>query len=195
MKPHNVLYLLGALLLAGLGLAAMVLTLPAAASEQVVSADAIVWLDGPEDAVAVGDEITVTMRISDVVDLYGIDVTLHFTPTDMEVVDIDEVAPGMQIASADCPEPDFVVTNEADNTTGSIEYIVTQLNPTPPVSGDCSVATIRFKTLQEGMASVQFSGLILSNNNLGQIPADTVGLMLEIGTGSYYSHIPVVISK
>jgi hypothetical protein len=197
MKPQprirNLLYLLGAFLLAGLGLAAMILAMPAAASEQAITENAIVWLDGPDGAVGVGEEITVTVRISDVVDLYGIDFSLHFTPADMIVVDADAGAPGVQIASSDCPVPNFVVSNAADNTAGTIAYVVTQLNPTPPVSGDCSVAHIRFETLREASTGVGFVGLILSDDNLGQIAADTVDLELQIGAGRYYSHLPIII--
>lgn len=199
MKPQlrfrNALYLLGALLLAGLGLMVMVLAMPATASDQGISANAIVWLDRPAGTIAVGDEITVTIRISDVQNLYGVDVTLHFTPADMTVVDANGTAPGVQITPADCPKADFVVTNAADNTAGTVEYVVTQLNPTPPFSGSCSVAHIRFKALQETATSVRFGALILSDNGFNQIAADTVDLELQIGAGKYYSHVPVVIGK
>jgi hypothetical protein len=195
MKPQlcfrKTLCLLGALLLAGLGLTALIVAMPAAASERAVSADAIVWLDGPDGTIDVDEEITVTVRISDVVDLYGIDLNLHFTPTDMVVVDADEGAPGVQIAPVDCPQPNFVVANVADNTAGTINYVVTQLNPTPPFSGHCSVAHIRFRTLQEASTGVQFAGLILSDDNLGQIPAQTVDLTLEIG--DHYCYVPIAI--
>jgi len=176
---------------AGLGLAAMFIAMPATASEQVASADTILWLKGPAGQVNVGDEITVTIRISDVVNLYGIDVSLHFTPTDVEVVDTGASA-GVQITPADCPAPDFKVVNKANNTTGAIDYVVTQLNPTPPFSGSCAVAHIRLKALQEGITSVRFVGQILSDKNSGQIAADTVDLTLEIGAGKYYIYIPLV---
>ncbi|MGD8587139.1 MAG: cohesin domain-containing protein [Chloroflexota bacterium] len=199
MKPqprfHNALYLVGASLLAGLMLVAMILAMPATASEQTISAGTTVWLDGPAGAVGVDDEITVTIRISDVVDFYGIEVGLHFTPTDMVVVDADGETPGVQIAVADCPIPDFLLTNAADNMAGTIEYVVTQLNPTPPFSGSCSVAHIRFKTLQETSTGVRFASLILADSEGSQIPAETVDLTLDIGSGYYYSYVPLVIGK
>lgn len=195
LRFRNALYLLGAVLLVGLALAAMVMVMPATASEQSISADTTVWLDGPSGTIGVGDEITVTMRISDVVNLYGIDVTLHFTPTDLEVMDADGGKPNVQIAPADCPKPDFVVTNLANNTAGTIQYVVTQLNPTPAISGNCAVVHIRFKTLQETSTAVRFTNLILASKSSGQIPADTVGLTLEIGQGKYYSYLPVVVRK
>jgi len=188
MKPQlrfrNVLYLLGASSLAILGLAVIIVAMPAVASEQIVSADAIAWLDGPTGEIGVGEEITVTVHISGVVNLYGIDLNLYFTPTDIMAIDADTGAPGVQIAAADCPEPDFVVTNEADNSAGTIEYVVTQLNPTPPFSGDCSVAHIRFKTLQEQSTSVRFASLTLSDNEFGQIPAETENLIITIKESS-----------
>lgn len=196
LRFRKVIYLLGTLLAAGLGLAVLLLSMPVAASDQFVSASATVWLDGPEGDIYVGDEITVTVRISDVTDLYGIDLGLVFTATDMEVLDADGAKPGVQIATAECPEPDFQVKNVVSNTAGTIEYVVTQLNPTPPVSGDCSVAHIRFKALQEASTMVSFAGLILSDRDFGEIAADTVDLALEIKeSGDYYIHIPYVIGK
>jgi hypothetical protein len=120
---------------------------------------------------------------------------LHFTPADMTVVDADGATPGVQIVSGDCPEPEFVLTQEANNTAGTVGYVVTQLNPTPPFSGDCAVAHIRFMTHQEASTGVGFTSLTLSDNAFGQIPADTVDLALEIGPEFYYSHVPVVIGK
>lgn len=191
---YNVLYLLGALSLAGLGLAVMMVALPAAGSEKIVSEDAIVWLDGPAGDVAVGEEITVTVRISDVVGLYGIDLSLNFTPTDMVVVDADEGEPGVQIISAECPEPDFQVKNVANNTVGTVEYVVTQLNPTPPFSGNCSVAYIRFEALTATTTQVSFDTLILSDNSFNMIPSTAVDLSINIVESTEkYVYLPMQI--
>ena len=125
----------------------------------------VVWLQGPTSPVYVGDEITVTVRISDVVDLYGLQMSLNFTPTAVQVVDANSGTPGIQIKPGDCPAQDFVVQNTADNSNGTIDYAVSQLNPTPPVNGDCIVAYIRFQTQQVTTTLISFNQVILSDPN------------------------------
>jgi hypothetical protein len=195
MKPqlrvNKLLYLAGVFLLAGVGLAAIVLVMPAAAAVQ--NANATVWLDGPSGEIVVGDEITVTVRISDVVDLYGVEMTINFTPTDLQVIDADGVKPGIQIAAGECPQPDLTVRNVVSNTAGTVEYVVSQWNPTPPFSGDCSVAHIHFETKREALTAVRFVTLILSSKEPAEIPSDPVDLMLEIkaAEGDTYMYIPL----
>lgn len=198
MKPqlrfHKVIYLLGVLLVAGLGLAALIFTIPAAASRQSAQVTATTWLDGPSGEIAVNEEITVSVRISDVVGLYGIEFSLNFTPTDLQVIDAELGTSGVQIAPADCPKPDLKVRNVVSNTAGTIEYVVSQWNPTPPYSGDCDVAHIRFKTLQEASTLVDFANLLLSDKEGIQIPANAVDLTLEIKkSDTRYVYLPTVI--
>lgn len=196
MKPQlrirKVMYLLAVVLVAGLALTTLIFVMPAAASRQSVQETTITWLDGPSGDVAVGEEITVSVRISDVVGLYGIEFSLNFTPTDLQVIDADLGTPDVQIAPAECPQPDFKVQNEANNTAGTIEYVVSQLNPTPPFNGDCAVVHIRFKALQAASTKVTFTGLILSDDEFGQISSATVDFSLEI-SGKELLYLPAII--
>jgi PKD repeat protein len=141
---------------------------------------ASVFLQGPDGLANVGDEITVTVGISDVVNLFGVQMFLDFDPANLQVVDADGDADGIQILSGECPIPDFVNTNSADNTAGTIGYVVTQLNPEPPFSGDCDVAYIRFQTLQVTTTVVHFSDLLLADPNHGSIPYTATDLILDI---------------
>lgn len=198
MKPQlrirKVLYLLAVLLIAGFALATLIFVMPAAASRQNVQETTITWLDGPSGEIAVDQEMTVTVRISDVVGLYGVEFSLNFTPTQLQVLDADLGAPGVQIAAAECPQPDFTVQNVVSNTAGTIEYAVTHLNPTSPFSGDCDVAHIRFRAQQTTPTMVTFVELILSDKDFGQIPSEVIDI--RIGeSGKRYVYLPTILKS
>ena len=101
------------------------------------------YLDGPGTDVPEGQEFTVDVQLADIVDVYGIEFTLDFDASILEV-------------------PDFVVTNSADNTADTISYAVTQLMPTPPCNGGI-VATVRFLALAEATTAVDFTESVVSN--------------------------------
>ncbi|UCG24037.1 MAG: hypothetical protein JSW55_18205 [Chloroflexota bacterium] len=151
----------------------------------------VVWLDGPAEA-QVGADITVTISISDVTGLYGGEFFLSFDPADLQVVDADGGAPGVQITPGDCPQPDFVVLNSADNTAGTVGYAATQLGGPPPGTQDCDVAHIRFQTQQAASTVISFTSFLLSDIDAGTIPATSKDLSLDI---RYYVYVPLVIRE
>ncbi len=193
MKPllhfRRTIYLIGSLIVAGMGLFLLMVAMPATASQPAGVPNAVVFMKASAEEIVVGDEITVTVRISDVVGLFGIQFTLNFSPANLQVIDANPTKAGVQIASADCPEPEIKVKNVVSNTAGTIEYAVSQLGGTPPVDGDCAVAHIRFETLEAASTSVRFAEWLLSDDDFNEIPADAVDLLL----GDFYVYLPTVI--
>lgn len=137
MKSNRFRYLFLALLLTlltvlGLGAAmnnsgADVLAAPTAA---------LLWLD-PVEAVAVtGASTDVDVTLSDISNVYGIEFHMEFDAEVLSVV-------GESLTPGSCPAPQFVVTNVADNTAGTIQYVATQLAPTAPCDGGVA-ATVAF---------------------------------------------------
>ena len=185
--------ILGAILGATLLFAALLFTANAAASPTVV-ANPTLWLQVPAQPVKNNTEITVTVRISDVVNLYGVQLDVNFDPTALQVVDLDAGTQGIQIESAECPVANFVLSNSADNSAGTIAYAVTQLNPTPPVNGNCSVANIRFKTTKEMTTTLSFSEAILSDPDGTAITTDVAAAELEIVSGELKVYLPTVFN-
>ena len=54
-------------------------------------------------------------------------------------------APGVQVAPGDFLSADFVVQNRADNQAGTIDFAVTQLNPSKTKSGSGTLFTVYFQ--------------------------------------------------
>jgi hypothetical protein len=89
---------------------------------------------------------TVYISVTDVVALYGADCRLAFDPDVVTVVDADTGHSGIQIEPlSDLMEPDWVLSNTADNENGTIWYAATQVTPTMPVSGSGALAAIEFR--------------------------------------------------
>jgi hypothetical protein len=199
MKPplrfRRVIYLTGSLIVAGMGLILLILAMPATAAQPAVVPDTIVFMKADSEEIAVGDEITVTVRISDVVGLFGIQFTLNFSPANLQVIDANPIKAGVQIATADCPEAQVKVSNIVSNTAGTIEYAVSQLGGTPPVDGNCAMAHIQFKTVEAASVPVRFAEWLLSDDDFTEIPADAVDLLLEVKESGYDVYLPMVIKQ
>jgi len=156
-KPFSIIV---ALLLTGIGLALM-LTILRTATPAVAGGQTTISLLAPDGKIPVDTEIIVTVRISDVVDLYALAVTIDYPVDKLQVVDADPIFAGIQSDPADCPNPilplGLVVQNQADNNVGTLSYVITQLAPTPPVNGSCDVLHIRFLTVDGPDANLHLS--------------------------------------
>ncbi len=104
---------------------------------------------------------TVDVVLENASNLYGAHFYLRFDPAIVEVRDVDATRPGVQIApgpflpGADAP-------NTASNADGTINYAVTLLAPSTPVSGSGTVATITFRGKAPGVSAVRFISTTLS---------------------------------
>jgi minor extracellular serine protease Vpr len=126
----------GLLLLAAALLVLVSLGAPRGTGRAASPEAGLLWLDPQISSFAVGTSATLALQLDGVTGVYGAEVDLAFDPAFLEVV-------GSVVTPGTCPQPDFVVTNTADNGAGTIEYAVTQLNPTLPCAGG-TVATIEF---------------------------------------------------
>ena len=63
----------------------------------------------------------------------------------VEVVDADPAREGVQFTPGTFPQPDFVARNVADNEAGTLRYVITQVHPTEPASGDGVLFTVQFR--------------------------------------------------
>ncbi len=123
------------------------------------------WTLTPNPLTIVGcGFVAVTVRINDVVNLYGADVLISFDPSVLEVVDKDgnsgNASPvenaGMLSGRI------FVAKNEANNTAGTVQYAVTLLNPAPPVTGSGDFIRIYFRAKGAGTSALHFSYIKLA---------------------------------
>ncbi len=113
--------------------------------------------------------------------VYGIDFQATFNPAVVEVVDADAAQTGIQMKAGIFPKPDFTVRNTADNTNGTLRYVVTQINPTPPASGTGTVLSIQFRGKVQGRSSkFTFTSAVIADRRGIKQPITTQGADLVV---------------
>lgn len=170
--PRPAILVIGTLVLVlTIGFLAVVGTTQAgeAQSDPIVRCDPVVAV-GPSD-----EPLTVDIYIENVVELYGADVRLSFDPSIAQIVDADPNSDGTQIEILDeFLSPDFVLRRIGDNTAGTIWYAVSQVNPSPPVSGSGALGRITFQPLKAGTFDMPITYQLLATAEGNELDATVV---------------------
>lgn len=103
---------------------------------------ALIHPDPPTLQVGQGQVEILNLVLENAKDVYGIDVRATFDPSVIEIADANPDQEGIQMRPGDFIKPDFAVRNTADNKAGTLMYVVTQTNPTPPANGKGIVLSI-----------------------------------------------------
>jgi len=114
-----------------------------------------------------GQVETLDIVLENAQDVYGIDVRASFDPAVVEVVDADPSRDGIQIIPGSFLKPDFMVRNVADNAAGTLQYVLTQVNPSQPVTGTGVVCSVQFRGKLLGQESALTIGFVEIANRRG----------------------------
>lgn len=112
--------------------------------------EALVCTDPVRLEIGAGQSETLQILLVNADKVYGIDLQAAFDPAVVEVMDADSKKSGIQMLPGGFLKADFTARNLADNKTGTLRYVVTQLNPTPPSSGKGIILSIRFRGRKAG---------------------------------------------
>ncbi len=131
--------------------------------------------------IAAGAETTIVVRLENATGVYGIDVRAAFDPALLEVVDADATAAGVQVEPGSFPQPDFVAANTVDPAAGTIRYVVTQLNPTPPATGDGVLFIVRLRGRgASGAAEFRIEQVEMSDRDGQLLPVNGLAATVEV---------------
>lgn len=122
----------------------------------------------------------VEIQLEDTDNLYGLQFSLQFDPTRLQVQDADPTQEGVQIAPGLLPAPDFTVRNVVDNDRGMVDYAVVQLNPREPAAGSGVVATIHFQGVGKGVSLLTFLQAKLADPDGRELPVQLGDVKLEV---------------
>lgn len=152
----------------------------------------IVSMQPATQQIDTGSTATLEIRIDEAADLFGAEIQVQFDAAILQVEDVDPDTQGVQIQPGNIPAPDFVIANDADNTTGNIVYAVTQQAPTPPAGGSGVIATISFQAVAQGSSQLTFSVVKLSTAQGQPIPATAQVAQITVGPpGQATATVPV----
>ena len=159
---------------------------------------AVVRMEPAEQVVQIGESVVTDIYVADITNLYGADVRVSFNSALMEVVDANLTLPGVQVTLGPLLTGGqyFAIRNEADNNAGVVWVALTQLNPTPPVTGSGALARITWRALCAGVSPVVFASVDLADRNGVQIAATTQdGQVTVVPTSSfqYNVRLPIIL--
>jgi hypothetical protein len=137
-------------------------------------------------------QLVVDIIAENVTDLYGAEFRLTYDPAVVAVQDFKPEQDGAQIQVGTLLAPDkgFVVANQVDETTGTVTFAMTLLNPAPAVTGSGPLARVSFNILQNTPSTINVEHAKLVSLDLETIPTQTSALAI----GSSDSQ-PVVVAN
>ena len=133
--------------------------------------------------VEIGAQVAVSVEIQNVENLFGYEMTLHFDPTLLSVDDADPSSLGVQVQMGSFLSPDFVLSNTVNLLAGTVIVVLSQVNPSEPVSGSGTLFTVLFRGLKDGISPLTFSELTLTDRDGVEIIADMVSSQMTVGAG------------
>lgn len=181
-RRHLALLLEALLVAAGLVVDARVLPHHAALASPDLPTTAVTRCEPLFVAGSVGSSVDVDLYVAHAANLYGADIKYTFDPSIVQVVDADPFMPGVQIQPlGGFLSPDLVIRRDANNATGTIQYAVTQLNPSQPVTGSGSLARVTFQPIAQGRFVMPDNGSILAAYGGSAIPSIGLPCIVTIG--------------
>ncbi len=130
----------------------------ALAGPAFAQAAALVRVDPTTTSIAQNQTVSVSIKIDNVSNLGGAEIHLAFNANVLEVIDADQAQAGVQIANGGMLMADAVGQNVADNTLGTIDFGVAQINR-PGVNGSGTLAIITFRGKAAGTSPVTFRAI------------------------------------
>lgn len=115
--------------------------------------------------VGMGETVDVAVRVEEAQELYGFDLSLTLNNMQsIEIVDAEPNTEGTQIGFGTFLDSGFSLLNQVDQTTGTIRFAMTQVNPSEPKTGSGTIVVITLRGLEVG-ASAE---LAVTSAELGQ---------------------------
>ena len=103
--------------------------------------------------VSVGQTLTVNIEISNVQNLYAVDIALTW---DTSMLKLTSNQSFVGVANGILNTPVTVVQDTADQSTGEYHLVATSENPAGPFSGSATVATLTFTVTSAGQSQLTF---------------------------------------
>jgi hypothetical protein len=133
--------------------------------------------------IASGETGNNAVEVANITDLFGVELSLNYDPTIVEVVDVDLDTPGTQVAlgSVFSGVDSFVVENEATN--GVINFSATRRSPAPVFTGTGSLIDITWRGLSAGQTALTLAEVKLADPNGNPLAATVLDGEIEVISG------------
>jgi hypothetical protein len=124
--------------------------------------------------VTVGQTLTINIKISNVQNLYGVDIALTWDTSMLKLVSNQTFVPVSNGVGILNPQVLFV-QESADQSTGEYNLVATSENPAGPFSGSATVATLTFTVTSTGSSTLTLKSSTSSTPQLASYAAPGSG--------------------
>lgn len=133
--------------------------------------------------VAPGEVVQIPIYVRNVQDLYGVDFTIEYDPTIIQIEDSVYASPGIQAALGDFLDPGLLLINAADNMAGTYQFVMSQYNPSEPKSGEGIIVLISVKGISEGVSPLTFIAVQMASREGVEIPSRGIDSTVTVQVG------------
>jgi len=124
--------------------------------------------------VSPGERVEVPVEIRDVTDLYAVDLAIRFDPEVIQIEDANPNLDGVQPALGTFLDAGLTLFNEVDNDEGLVRFVMSQVNPSEPKSGEGVLIVLYVVGVEEGESNLEVTTLELSDRFGEGIPVEEV---------------------
>jgi len=124
--------------------------------------------------VSPGERVEIPVEIRDVADLYAVDLEIRFDPDIIQIEDANPNFEGVQPALGTFLDAGLTLFNSVDNDEGVVRFVMTQVNPSEPKSGEGVLLVLYALGTDEGASDLAVTKLELSDRFGEAIPVEAV---------------------
>ena len=128
--------------------------------------------------------VEVPVEVRDVEELYAVDLTIRFDPEILQVEDADPNQAGVQPGLATFLDAGMTLFNTVDNETGTVRFVMSQINPSEGKSGSGNLLVLYFVGKQAGTSPVTVEKVEASNRLGEAIPVSGVDAQIVVSEGA-----------
>jgi len=128
--------------------------------------------------------VEVPVEVRDVEELYAVDLTIRFDPEILQVEDANPDQEGVQPGLATFLDAGMTLFNEVDNETGTVRFVMSQINPSEGKSGSGNLLVLYFVGKQAGTSQITVEKVELANRSGEAIPVSGVNAEIVVSEGA-----------
>lgn len=139
-----------------------------------------------------GAALQIPVEIRGAKDLYAVDLDLHFDPNVLAFEDADPNTEGLQPALGTFLDAGMVLFNTIDPQTGTVRFVMTQVNPSEPKSGDGILLVLYARALTEGESALEVVTADLSTREGVAIACEKVSASVKVSATAADAVAPTI---
>lgn len=147
----------------------------------------LVYVDPPEVRnLAVGKTFTISVKIANVTNLYGVDIEFHWNPTILEYMEHTVLIPVDDYPGGVLYKPIMPIANTVNATGGTYKVAYASMLPAPSFDGSGTVFTMKFKVKSIGRSLLD----IYTSDLSGKVPPGPLIIYHDVQDGYFSNYVP-----